>query len=87
MSIRMKLLSLIDVLLRVPPLFIIDELLRIGNGFPIGDSTYTTNSSYKSTEMEDMHVIDVPQDDSFYEAVLIAMAKFVLSCLGELLKF
>uniref|UniRef100_A0A1B6FRI9 RING-type domain-containing protein n=1 Tax=Cuerna arida TaxID=1464854 RepID=A0A1B6FRI9_9HEMI len=41
MSFRSKVLSLVDVILRVPPLFIIDELLRIGLGLSQSDESST----------------------------------------------
>ncbi|GLG94169.1 hypothetical protein R5R35_006738 [Gryllus longicercus] len=89
MSIRLKLLGIVDVILRVPPLFIMDELLRIGLGLPQGDSNYD-NSSY---EIDDSLVPDgqsksefslpVSQyDDQFYKAFAITVFKFFFSCLG-----
>ncbi|CAB0013805.1 unnamed protein product, partial [Nesidiocoris tenuis] len=36
MSLPVRLLSVVDVLLRVPPLFFIDELFRLGLGLPQG---------------------------------------------------
>lgn len=34
MSVRTKMLGFVDVILRVPPIFIIDEILKIGMGIP-----------------------------------------------------
>lgn len=39
MSVRTKMLGFVDVILRVPPIFIIDEILKISMGLPF--STHT----------------------------------------------
>lgn len=59
-SVRTKLLGLCDVLLRVPPLFIIDEILKIGSSItgssssgsslPAELANYTTDSITTTTE-------------------------------------
>lgn len=43
MSIRTKVLGMVDVMMRVPPIIVIDEILKIGMGLP-SRSYQTTNS-------------------------------------------
>ncbi|KAM7364547.1 TRC8 ring finger protein isoform 2-T7 [Cochliomyia hominivorax] len=43
MSIRTKVLGMVDVMMRVPPILVIDEILKIGMGLP-SRSYQTTNS-------------------------------------------
>ncbi|XP_067007766.1 protein TRC8 homolog [Anabrus simplex] len=91
MSIRMKLLSFVDVILRVPPLFIMDELLRIGLGLPQGDNNYD-NSSYDvdDTTIPVLESPNIPEystpisqyDAQFYKVFFITLLKFIFSCLG-----
>ena len=92
MSFRTKLLALVDVLLRVPPLFIMDELLRIGLGFQQGDSN-RFNSSSEADDAEASIIEDaLPPIIStyleyrtyFYKVVVITCLKYILSCLGKL---
>ncbi|XP_046382826.1 protein TRC8 homolog [Ischnura elegans] len=79
MAIQTKLLGLMDVILRVPPLFIIDELLRTGLGVP----------QYDIYEEPDEFVEERSQagETVFFQsyvlsALAITMVKFFLSCLG-----
>lgn len=47
MSVRTKMLGFVDVILRVPPIFIIDEILKISMGLPFNthnDSTLLDSS-------------------------------------------
>lgn len=89
MSIRLKLLGIVDVILRVPPLFIMDELLKIGLGLPQGDNNYD-NSSYEidanlMSELQNKPEYSLPvnqYDDQFYKAFAITVFKFLFSCLG-----
>jgi E3 ubiquitin-protein ligase RNF139 len=94
MAIRTKLLALVDVILRVPPLFIMDELLRIGLGLPQG----TTNYYNSSFEVDDASIIEeelppiipdytntgVQYDVQFYKVLVATVIKFILSCMGKL---
>lgn len=94
MSFRTKLLGLVDVILRVPPLFIMDELLKIGLGLPQGDNNYD-NSSFEIDDT-DVNVLEeelapvigeytdvvVQYDTQFYKIFVVTFFKFILSCLG-----
>lgn len=91
MAFRTKLLALVDVILRVPPLFIMDELLRIGLGLPQGDSNYY-NSSFEVGDA-DASIIegglpptipDYTNTGVQYKVLVATVFKFILSCLGKL---
>lgn len=43
MSIRTKILGLVDVIMRIPPLFLIDELLKINMNLPEQNEIYFLN--------------------------------------------
>jgi len=95
MSFRTKLLALVDVLLRVPPLFIMDELLRIGLGVPQGDSNHYNSSS--EVDYADAGIIGetvIPTisvyseseghyHTQFYKVFIVPSLKYLLSCLGK----
>jgi E3 ubiquitin-protein ligase RNF139 len=88
-------LALVDVILRVPPLFIMDELLRIGLGLPQGTNNYY-NSSYEVNDADASIIEELPPiipdysntgvqyDVQFYKVLVATVFKFVLSCLGKL---
>lgn len=87
MSFRGKVLSLIDVVLRVPPLFIIDELFRIGLGLPHPENFVLKESYLNVTEIlfqnESLSETIQNYDSHFYKILLINAVKFILSCFGE----
>lgn len=97
MSIRTKLLALVDVLLRVPPLFIMDELLRIGLGAPQGDSSHYNSSSEVDDAVSGITgdaVIptislysesEAPYQAQFYKVFIVTSLKYLLSCVGKFL--
>jgi E3 ubiquitin-protein ligase RNF139 len=96
MAFRTKFLALVDVILRVPPLFIMDELLRIGLGLPQGTNNYY-NSSFEVDDA-DVSIIEdelpptipdyantgVQYDVQFYKVLVATVIKFILSCMGKL---
>lgn len=95
MSFRTKLLALVDVLLRVPPLFIMDELLRIGLGVPQDDSNHY-NSSFEVDDADAsitgeavISTVSVYSDSEaqyqtqFYKVLIVSSLKYLLSCLGK----
>lgn len=101
MSLQTKLLNLVlnlvDVLLRVPPLFIIDELFRIGLGIPIGQNPLSeTNDTFISIDQSVIYegglssAILTQNDIQFYKILLILIGKFVIAsccCLAALCTF
>ncbi|KAG5345015.1 TRC8 protein, partial [Acromyrmex heyeri] len=95
--IRERILSFADVVMRVPPLFIIDELLRIGLGLPNDDIVLESNEhGFKTTNLSSIsNSISAVTTDSFlmdqldfthlaYKAYLIIMFKFLCCCIGFL---
>lgn len=95
MSFRTKLLALVDVLLRVPPLFIMDELLRIGLGVHQGDSSHYNSSSEVDDEVAGITgeavipTISAYSESEgqyqaqFYKVFIVTSLKYLLSCLGK----
>lgn len=85
MSLPNKLLRIVDVLLRVPPLFIIDELLRIGLGLPQYDSAKETLAESEGTQAAYGFQVDslTNFDSQFYKFLLITFMKFIISLLGK----
>lgn len=52
MSVRTKMLGFVDVILRVPPIFIIDEILKISMGLPF--NTQTNDPTLDANQMSIM---------------------------------
>lgn len=85
MSLRTKILGLVEILLRVPPLFVIDEILKIGLGL-------TEITEYDLSEFEEklddnafnFSSGSVPYDPTFYRFILISLVRLVLSTVGKL---
>lgn len=93
-SIREKLHTFMDVIIRVPPLFIIDELLRIGLGLS-SDSVvlHSSERDFKISKVSDSivdSIISTSFLDSFgfeyfpYKTHLIIALKFLCCCLGKI---
>ncbi|XP_077266650.1 TRC8 ring finger protein [Temnothorax americanus] len=93
-----RILSFADIVMRVPPLFIIDELLRIGLGLP-NDNIVLKNNEYgfKTTNLSTSVAssISAVATDSFlmervdfthlaYKTYLIIVFKFLCCCIGFL---
>ncbi|KAF4533195.1 hypothetical protein B566_EDAN001737 [Ephemera danica] len=74
MALWARLMTSADVLLRVPPLFIMDELLRMDLGLPQDENF--------SKQDDDNQLYFSNQDSMLLENVLFTMVKFILSCLG-----
>lgn len=87
-SIRDKVLTFVDIIMRVPPLFIIDELLKISLGISVNDDYmsklnigYPISSiaiDYDDFLMKELFFTDIP-----YKYYLIISCKIVCCCLGE----
>ncbi|KAL1137807.1 hypothetical protein AAG570_009503 [Ranatra chinensis] len=91
MSIQTKVLSLVDVLLRVPPLFIIDELFRADLGVQTSVEWSQTGYPQNYTQLpqgdvlfENAEHFQFQYDAIFYKFVFIVFLKFLLSCIGVL---
>ncbi|PBC34923.1 hypothetical protein APICC_03153 [Apis cerana cerana] len=91
-SMREKLLTFADVMIRVPPLFIIDELLRIGLGLSNDNVVlYSTERGFKISRVSDSIVNSIiptsllqPFDFEYfaYKMHFIMALKFLCCCLG-----
>ncbi|XP_012260260.2 protein TRC8 homolog [Athalia rosae] len=93
-NIRSRVLYVADVVMRVPPLFIIDELLRVGLGLPTENLVLNeTDNGFVNvpdslvgslvgvtTEANLLHQYESNQQ--FYQLYLITALKFILCCLG-----
>lgn len=69
MSVRTKMLGFVDVILRVPPIFIIDEILKISMGLPFAtqnDSTVLDGSSSSSQITTISGSAGVPTDSMLF---------------------
>lgn len=86
MSFRTKILKFVEVMLRVPPLFLIDEILKVGVG--LTDITEHDLSDFEH------HTLVSPQfgtnyshfigyDPMFYKYLLISIIRLTLSTLGK----
>lgn len=87
MSFRSKIFGLVDVILRVPPLFIIDELFRLGLGLPkdqILNAEDTTNATYNLIAEKIGSFHESPTHYEFYKIFLLTGMKVIVSFLGEL---
>lgn len=89
MSIRTKILSVVDTILRVPPLFVIDELLKIGLGLPYIteneiDITDTIVEPYENvtTKFTD-HFHTNTNEATFYSVIFLTLLRFGFCCLGR----
>ncbi|KAJ2940047.1 hypothetical protein O0L34_g14082 [Tuta absoluta] len=83
MSLRSKALALVEVLLRVPPLFVVDEFLKISLGLPV--STGEEVSVLSNVTIDHVDVIDADAnyyDANFYNAFFFTLLKFLVCCLG-----
>lgn len=92
MSIRLRVLGLLDVILRVPPLFVIDEILKISMGlghltFEDEKRNYTTNvltangtDDIEHVESEINYISDASE---FYKFLSLTTLKFLTCLLGE----
>ncbi|KAH8232653.1 hypothetical protein KR032_011166 [Drosophila birchii] len=65
MSMRTKVLGLVDVMMRVPPVMVIDEILKIGMGLPTRlypEKSPPSSSSDESLPKTDASLTDTDQD-------------------------
>lgn len=83
--------------MRVPPLFIIDEFLRIGLGLPSENLTLNeTDVGFKVVSVPDTIagsligattdanlIVDMFMGQNFYQSYFMIAVKFILCCLGE----
>lgn len=92
MSIRLRVLGLLDVILRVPPLFVIDEILKISMGlghltFEDEKRNYTTNVITSANGTDDIERIEseinyIADAHEFYKFLSLTTLKFFICLLG-----
>ncbi|XP_050357478.1 protein TRC8 homolog [Nymphalis io] len=83
MSLRSKALVLVEVLLRVPPLFVVDEFLKISLGLPVSTSEEVSLLSTVTGDHVDISDSDTNYyDANFYNAFALTLLKFFVCCLG-----
>uniref|UniRef100_A0A182NCH8 RING-type domain-containing protein n=1 Tax=Anopheles dirus TaxID=7168 RepID=A0A182NCH8_9DIPT len=88
--VRTKVLGLVDVIMRVPSLFIIDEILKMGMGVPIAQSTsLAANSS--AINLDPPVAAMLPEDErgmqdniEVYKFISLAVLKFVVCLFGAI---
>lgn len=88
MSLRSKALALVEVLLRVPPLFVVDEFLKISLGLPVSSGeevTILSNITVDSFDVTDSEANYY--DANFYNAFFFTLLKFLVCCIGKQLIF
>lgn len=83
MSLRSKALALVEVLLRVPPLFVVDEFLKVSLGLPVSNGEDVPSLSNATDDHVDITDSDTNYyDANFYNAFLFTLLKFLICCLG-----
>ncbi|KAM3957997.1 TRC8 ring finger protein [Aphomia sociella] len=83
MSLRSKALALVEVLLRVPPLFVVDEFLKISLGLPVSSGEEVSVLSNVTVDHVDIFDTDANYyDANFYNALIFTLLKFLICCLG-----
>ncbi|XP_044755698.1 protein TRC8 homolog [Coccinella septempunctata] len=83
MSLRLRVLNLVEIVLRVPPLFVIDEILKAGLGinsftnhdFPLFEENFYKTSSQNFTTASQYNPL-------LYRFVVIGLIRFILSAIG-----
>lgn len=86
MSLRSKALALVEVLLRVPPLFVVDEFLKISLGLPVSsgeEGSVLANITVDGVAVDMMDSDVNYYDANFYNALFFTIVKFLVCCLGE----
>lgn len=83
MSLRTKVLRLVEIVLRVPPLFIIDEILKVG--IVLSDFTEHDLSGFEHSFEDNATNISsaIQYDPTFYRLVLATFIRFTLCLFGK----
>ncbi|CAB3260919.1 unnamed protein product [Arctia plantaginis] len=83
MSLRSKALALVEVLLRVPPLFVVDEFLKISLGLPVSSGEEVAILSNITVDHVDITDSEANYyDANFYNAFFFTLLKFFVCCIG-----
>lgn len=92
MSVRTKVLGFVDVLMRVPPLFLIDEILKISLSFSnTFEQHQNSNSLVKNGSAENGGAPTIAEgfntvsdeDPDFYKFLSVTTIKFIICLIGK----
>jgi len=68
-------------LLRVPPIFIMDELFKTSFGFPdLADIVFPANNDFVNSTLSQ---IEIGESAQYYKAIFLSLIKIIISCLSE----
>ncbi|XP_035795107.1 protein TRC8 homolog isoform X2 [Anopheles albimanus] len=89
--VRTKVLGLVDVIMRVPSLFIIDEILKMGMGVPLAKAPVQTANLTTSQLQPSMLLIPSTEDDrgvedniELYKFISMSVLRFLLCSFGAI---
>lgn len=86
MSLRTKVLRLVEIVLRVPPLFVIDEILKAGLGlseFTQHDLSQFEEPLEKFDGSAQNLNVSIQYDPTFYKFILASVVRLLLGTLGN----
>lgn len=78
--------TFIESVLRVPPIFVLDEIFKSGFNFPFFLWTSENGvdfSIYNSTSSVAAAAVNVNVDHSLYTSLIVTASKYLLSLLGK----
>lgn len=86
MSLRTKVLRFVEIVLRVPPLFVIDEILKVGIGDPpeFTEEELAKYESFGSLSGDHNSTTYLQYDRTFYKLLLTALMRMLLCAVGKL---
>lgn len=81
-------LGFVEVMLRVPPLFLIDEILKVGLGLSefAEDLADFDNIDVTSSYFSNYSTAYIASDPLFYRYLLISLTRLTFGTLGEYLR-
>ena len=85
MSLRSRVLGLVEVVLRVPPLFVIDEILKFGIGLEELTEHDLSSFQEKFEQFEEnirSNATTVPYNPVFYKFFFVSLLRLLLSAVG-----
>lgn len=83
MPLMTKVLALLEIVLRVPPLFVVDELLKFSLGLPMSSVEHEPIAFSNSTQDEGVYIPEaLLYDTNFVKGLLFTVFKFTLCCFG-----
>lgn len=89
MSFRAKILSFVEVLLRVPPLFLIDEILKVGLGISkivepeVPEQDVPELNKITTSYFNNYSSGYITNDPLFYRYIFLYLTRLTLGLLGK----